>query len=104
MYSKEVVIEKLRSFQPIFAKEGVLLLGIFGSFARDEAKKGSDIDILVETTPKFLERYKGFSGFSKLQEMKEKLEHELKTQVDLIDKQGLMQHKNTYIIESTLYV
>ncbi|MFH1127398.1 MAG: nucleotidyltransferase family protein [archaeon] len=33
---------------PILKKNGVVRAGIFGSYARGEQKKGSDIDILVE--------------------------------------------------------
>lgn len=34
---------------PVLKKHGVLRAGIFGSYARGEQKKGSDIDILVKT-------------------------------------------------------
>jgi len=33
---------------PILKKHNVTRAGIFGSYARGEAKKGSDVDILVE--------------------------------------------------------
>jgi predicted nucleotidyltransferase len=38
---KNIILSHLREFNPI-------KVGIFGSFARGENKKGSDIDILVE--------------------------------------------------------
>jgi predicted nucleotidyltransferase len=40
---------------------------------KDEAKEDSDIDILIETTPEFLQINKGFSAFVKLDEIKSKL-------------------------------
>lgn len=38
---KNIILSQLKEFDP-------LKIGIFGSFARGENKKGSDIDILVE--------------------------------------------------------
>jgi predicted nucleotidyltransferase len=38
---KNIILNKLKEFDP-------LKIGIFGSFARGDNKKGSDIDILVE--------------------------------------------------------
>ncbi|MEA3342537.1 MAG: nucleotidyltransferase domain-containing protein [archaeon] len=37
---------------PVLRKNNVVRAGIFGSFARGEAKKGSDIDILIEVKAK----------------------------------------------------
>ena len=38
---KNIILSQLKEFEP-------LNIGIFGSFARGDNKKGSDIDILVE--------------------------------------------------------
>ena len=81
-----------------------MLLGIFGSYARGEESETSDIDILIETTPEFLKTYKGFKAFAKLDEIKHELEHVFEKEIDLVDKVGLTQHNNTYILENTLYV
>lgn len=101
---KYTLLSKLKALQPIYQKEGVLLLGIFGSYARGEEKEMSDIDILIETTPQFLKTYKGFRAFSKLDEMKEELEKIFQKKIDFVDKEGLKQHNNSYILENTLYV
>jgi predicted nucleotidyltransferase len=37
-----------RSIIPVLKKSGVKRAGIFGSYARGEQKKGSDLDLLVE--------------------------------------------------------
>ncbi|MEA1955075.1 MAG: nucleotidyltransferase domain-containing protein [Campylobacterota bacterium] len=52
-----IILEKLKELKPIFEKEDIKLLGLFGSYSRDEANKDSDIDILIETTPKFLKKH-----------------------------------------------
>jgi predicted nucleotidyltransferase len=56
MLSKESILKKLKELQPEFEKEDVKLLGLFGSYSRDEANEDSDIDILIETTPNFLKK------------------------------------------------
>ena len=48
-YSKEEVIEFLKSQKGYFATEfSVSKLGIFGSYARGEVRPESDLDIVVE--------------------------------------------------------
>ncbi len=104
MGSLKDVLATLKELKPRFAKEGVEILGVFGSVARDEANSLSDIDILIETHPEFLEKYRGFLGFAKLEEMKQILEQTFERQVDIVDKQGLLQHKNEYILKKAIYV
>lgn len=101
---KENIIATLKALQPTYKQEGILLLGIFGSYARDEQNAKSDIDILIETTPQFLQKYKGFRAFSRLDDIKHELEKIFSKEIDLVDKEGLKQHNNAHILESTLYV
>ncbi len=102
--TKNEILDKLKQFKPLFSKEGIVLLGLFGSYANNSANENSDIDILVETTPKFLEKYRGFKAFTKLDEFKELLSIEFNKNIDLVDKQGLLQHKNLHILDKTIYV
>jgi len=47
--TKEELLELLRQHKPTLAQNfGVTGLALFGSFARDEAVDGSDVDILVQ--------------------------------------------------------
>ena len=101
---KSSILSTLKELQPIFEKEHVKLLGLFGSYSRDEAKEDSDIDILIETTPIFLEKHKGFSAFSKLDELRDILKESLGKNIDIVDKQGLLDNNNTFILEKTIYV
>lgn len=53
--SKEDIIQLLRS-EKLFLREkfGVTSIGLFGSYAKNEQKSDSDIDLLVELTePRF---------------------------------------------------
>ena len=101
---KENILIQLQAFKKIFAQDHVRLLGFFGSYSRNEAKEESDIDVLIETTPAFLDKYKGFKAHLKLDELKMMLKESFNKEIDFTDKQGLIQHKNTYILDKTIYV
>ena len=47
--SRLEIIQTLKEFKEKHAEEyGILLIGVFGSVARDEAKETSDVDIVVK--------------------------------------------------------
>ena len=48
MPKKTKLQNTIRQIKPILKRNKVVKAGIFGSYARGEAKKNSDIDILVE--------------------------------------------------------
>ena len=102
--TKNTILTTLQDMQPAFKKEGVNLLGLFGSYSRDEAREDSDIDILIETTSEFSKMNRGFSAYSKLNELKTLLQDTFDRDVDIVDKQGLLDHNNTYILNKTIYV
>ncbi len=72
---REKLMKLKRSIVPILKQNGVTKAGIFGSFARGEAKKNSDVDILIKP-PKGI----GF-GFIGIQL---ELENKLNKKVDLL--------------------
>ena len=100
----QIILNKLKDINPSIEKDGIKLLGLFGSYSRNEETPSSDIDILIETTPLFLEKYKGLRAFTKLEELKTNLEKIFQKNVDIVDKQGLIQKNNTYILNKAIYV
>lgn len=68
--------EELRSF-------GVERLSLFGSVARDEARPGSDVDLLVEFRPETR------AGLFEVVRLKAHLEELLGTSVDLVPEDAL---------------
>lgn len=94
---QEKIREKIHEQLPLLkAKYHVKKIGIFGSFARNEQKKGSDIDILVE-----FETPVGFFEFIRLENF---LSHTLRKKVDLISKKAVKQAIKKEIIEEVQYV
>ena len=61
---------------PLLRKYGVVKAGIFGSFARGETTKKSDIDILVQ--------FKGRKSLFDLVRLERELKSTLKKEVDLL--------------------
>jgi len=104
MLNKKTILQKLKELKPLFEKEDVKLLGLFGSYARDEAKEDSDIDILIQTSPKFLKKYIGWDAFVKLDELRDILQKVFNKNIDIVDKQGLLDHNNSYILNKAIYV
>ena len=48
MITKEELLQKRDQILQIAAQHGVLKVRVFGSVARNEAKQGSDLDLLIE--------------------------------------------------------
>ena len=56
--TKQEVLNYLSSHKEKFQKEfGINKIGLFGSFARDQATLSSDIDLVIEMNPKSLETH-----------------------------------------------
>lgn len=80
--------ESIRSF-------GVSELGIFGSFARNEQKVTSDVDVLVELQRETFRDYMGLLGF---------LERLFGRKVDLVMKDTIKPLIRDRILRETIYV
>jgi uncharacterized protein len=58
MITKEEIVQKLKEIKPFLQqKYNLTEIALFGSYARDEQTEKSDIDIMVDYSPK---TYKGF--------------------------------------------
>ena len=75
---------------------GLLKIGIFGSYARDEQDKNSDVDILVEI--------KRPMGLIKLMGLERRLSGLLNTKVDLVTKKALKPYIGKRVLEEVRYV
>lgn len=73
-------------------------IGIFGSYARGEQRKGSDVDILVE----FQSRH--IPGLLKFIEMERYFERLLKKKVDLVRKGGIRPELRKTILQEVVYL
>ena len=81
-----------------YGKEGFKIVGVFGSYARNDATKGSDVDILYELDDSFIKRYKGFDAFARLSAIKQELKNLFGVDVDIAAKSGLSRTAQKYVM------
>ena len=104
-FVKEMYIfDKIKSLKNILANDGFIIDGIFGSYAREESTKNSDVDILYHLDETFYEKYNGFIGFKKLDEIKEYISKSVGKKIDLAPKNNLSKTAKKYILDEVIYV
>ncbi len=92
-------LRKLRQkIIPILKSNDIVKAGIFGSYARGEAKKMSDVDILIK-----VRKGKKFSLFD-LVGLQMELEERLGKKVDLLTYNGISPHLKKYILEGEIKI
>ena len=85
-------LEKIKSkIKKVLKKHGVVRAGIFGSYAKGEQKKNSDIDILIEV------KGRKFSLYD-LVGLEIELKKILKKKVDLLTYKGINPRLKNYIL------
>lgn len=94
--SRRTVITRIRKHQPQLEKLGVKSLSLFGSFARGEETKNSDVDILVE--------FKGRATFDRYMDTKFYLEDLLGRKVDLVTSKAIKPRMKPYIMQDLVHV
>jgi len=102
--NRKDILKKLKNAKKKYEKEGFLIVGLFGSYARNEADIKSDVDIVYELTPDFRKKHKGFKAISQIDKIKKELEKFLGTKVDLVDKSTQIKNKKSRILNEVIYV
>jgi len=94
---KDQIRKKITKQLPFLRqKYNVKRLGIFGSVVRDQQRKGSDVDMLVEFVSPI-----GFFDFVRLENF---LTETLNQKVDLVSKKALKSAIKDDILGETIYV
>jgi hypothetical protein len=75
-------------------KESIERLSLFGSYNREEARSGSDVDLLVEFSPDSL------IGYFSLIELKDYMEREIGLPVDIVTPDSISQYLKEEIIDN----
>ena len=96
MPNREDILKILRDSKDRFAeKYGVTKLGLFGSFARNEATEESDVDVCVEMPPVFFD----------FEAAREELESSFQRRVDVVRiREGLRELFKEHLRRDTIYV
>ncbi len=91
---KEEILETIEANRGKIRGFGVKKLGIFGSFARDEAVADSDLDFIVEFEKKTFDSYMDLKFF---------LEDLFDCRVDLVLSDKIKPRIKTPILKATIY-
>ena len=100
MQDKDQILSTLKKLKSSYASEGIIFLGLFGSYSRDMQNKFSDIDIVYEIDrEKFTKNYHGgFAKLLRLNDIRRELEGIFHKPVDLVS------NSNKAILKDVLYV
>jgi predicted nucleotidyltransferase len=97
MRTKEEILKILKDELPYLREKfNVKSIGLFGSYARDEQRDRSDVDILVEFSKPI--------GFFKFIELEEYLSKKLGVKVDLVTPDALKPMIKPQVMREIVYV
>jgi len=103
-YDRTAVLKKLRQIKKKYEKTGFVILGIFGSYARNEENESSDLDILYELSSDFRAKFKGFKAIAEINRIKEELEDHFGMKIDLVDRSTQNKSGANPILNEAVYV
>ena len=95
------ILQFLKTLKPKLEKEGIVSLGLFGSYAKDSVDEESDIDIIIETTDTFEQRYRGWDAFVFIdEEIRQVIAQKFNKKVDIFDKNSNSSIKEKIVQEA----
>ena len=97
---REEIVTKLKELKPKYEKEGLIILGLFGSYSLGTQTKFSDIDIAYKIDyNKFSQKYiGGFAKILRIDDIKSELQSVFKKSIDFIP------DANKKIMKDLIYV
>lgn len=97
MTNKDFILTTIRTYRSEFLRYGILNIGLFGSYVRDEQSDKSDIDILIDFEPD----QESFDNFMAVYDLVEKLFENEK--VEIVTKNGLSPYIGPKILKEVIY-
>jgi len=95
--TRREIIENLRNLKEEASRNyNAEILGIFGSYARDEFREGSDLDVLV--------RFGSGASLFDLSGLTEYLEEKLSMKVDVLSERAIRSEIKDKILSDTVYL
>jgi len=99
-----VLLDKIKEKKRLLLEDGFEIIGVFGSYARGDETKNSDIDLLYDIKPIFTQKYKGFQAFAKLNEIREELKKTFGKDVDIATIDNPSKTFKEYALKDIIYV
>ena len=100
----QILLNRIKKQKKILLNDGFEIVAVFGSFAKGKENKESDIDLLYDIKPIFLEKYGGFQAFAKINEIREILKESLGRDIDLATIDNHSETFRKYALRDVIYV
>lgn len=98
MTTKEYILATIKNHKPALEQLGISVVGLFGSYMRNEQSENSDIDILIDFEPE----QENFDNYMAVYVLFEKLFENEK--VEVVTKNGLSPYIGPRILKEVMYV
>ena len=83
--SKADILNYISTIKPIFLKKGIKIVGLFGSFAKEDDNIYSDIDIAIQKNKNNFKDGNVYEYFETINELKSSMKKNLGRNVDILD-------------------
>jgi len=97
MTSKEYILSEMKQQKRELKNLGIVRIGLFGSYVREEQSEKSDIDILIEFEPE----EENFDNYMSVYDILENLFRNEK--VEIVTKNGLSPYIGPQILKEVIY-
>ena len=102
-FTKDEILAYLKELKTELEKDGIVELGLFGSYANDYADMFSDIDIVFDTNDEFSEKFSGSDYFAYKNKMRKRLENRFGVDVDIVNAKYIEKDKEKFL-RGVIYV
>lgn len=103
--NRETLLTNLKEAKVAYMPDGLEIIGLFGSHARNDATESSDVDVLYRLdVERFLSRYGGFKAYGRIEEIKNDLAQKLQARVDMADIDSLNETGQKYILKDMVRI
>lgn len=98
------ILDYLKSIKQELENDGIVKLGLFGSYAKNKADIASDIDIVICSTNDFVAKYGGFGALAYLGDLRERVKKQFGVEVDICDVASMPQERKDRLLNGAIYV
>lgn len=97
MTSKEYILSEMKQQKNELQKLGIVRIGLFGSYVREEQSEKSDIDILIEFDPE----KENFDNYMSVYDILENMFRN--ERIEIVTKNGLSPYIGPKILKEVIY-
>jgi predicted nucleotidyltransferase len=101
--TREHILKYLHEIKSELSQSGIVQLGLFGSYARDENTLYSDIDIAIKKEKNYLQHRNAYTYFDEIANIKQRIFEKFHRSSDIFDLDSTSSMKDS-IMKDIIYV